>query len=144
MPKSDQISEIINLIFRMRQLMHERIENDRDEKISLLQMITLCYIQKRNPLMKDIAEYLLITPPSATSLLNSIISAGLAKRESEKNDRRIVRIKITKKGEEHIKNNYKKISMKIRKNLEVLDKKEQKQLSEILKKITRTDKSDKA
>lgn len=144
MPKSDQISEIINLIFRMRQLMHERIENDRDEKISLLQMITLCYIQKRNPLMKDIAEYLLITPPSATSLLNSIISAGLAKRESEKNDRRIVRIKITKKGEEHIKNNYKKISEKIRKNLEVLDEKEQKQLSEILKKITGADKSDKA
>jgi DNA-binding MarR family transcriptional regulator len=134
MPKNDQISEIINLIFNIRQLMHEKLSGHYTKKVSFLQIITLRYIEEKRPLMKDIASYLAITPPSATSLVNSLIKSGLAKRESSKKDRRIVRIEITDSGKKNMKNNLSEVTLRMRKNLESLTKKEQEQLKKILKK----------
>ncbi len=49
--------------------------------------------------MKDIAEHLKITPPSATVAIAELEKKGVVMRVSDKNDRRIVSISLTKKAE---------------------------------------------
>lgn len=135
MPKADQISQIINLIFNVRQLLHEKLASGKDGKVSFLQMITMLYIKKKKPLMKEVADYLAITPPSATSVVNSLIEEGNIMRVLDPEDRRIVRVAITKKGEKALRDNQEMIFSRMRKSLEYLSTKEQKDLARILNKV---------
>jgi DNA-binding MarR family transcriptional regulator len=45
--------------------------------------------------MKSIADYLKITPPSATEIITEMEKKSLVKRKSDKNDRRVVFIVLT-------------------------------------------------
>ena len=121
----------------MRQLSHESMQNEREGCFSFLQLVTLRHIKEKNPLMKDVADFLAITPPSATSLVNILTEAGLVSRSTDGSDRRIVRLAITEKGEENLEQWHKKISSHMRKRLEVLDKKEQDDLVRILTKLSK-------
>jgi DNA-binding MarR family transcriptional regulator len=137
---NDRLGRIISLIFMMRQLSHEHIAKEKDNSFSFLQFITLRYIKEKKPLMKEVAEFLAITPPSATSLIKTLSEVGLIKRLAEKNDRRIVRIVITKKGERGLDKWQKKIAGNMRKRLESLDKGEQDNLVQILTKLSKISK----
>jgi DNA-binding MarR family transcriptional regulator len=135
MEKNDQISQIISLIFTIRQTFHEKIAGTSCCKASPLHIITLKFIKNKKPLMKEIADYLAITPPSATALVNNFIVLGLVKREEDKDDRRTVRIVMTEKGKKYMEDNVKEVFKKMRNNLETLSKTEQKQLGKILAKV---------
>ncbi len=134
MAKTDKISQIISLMFTTRRLMHEKI-SEKTGSFSPLQFIALKYIKEKKPLMKELADFLSVTPPSATSLIDTLTRSGLIKRQSDPNDRRIVRIAITKKGEEHINKGIEESSRQMRKSLKKLSGKEQDELINILKKI---------
>lgn len=133
--KNDQISQIVSLIFTVRNLMHDKIAQKNNKKTSFLQMITLRFIKHKKPTMKEIADYLTITAPSATSLVNSLMKDEVIRREEEKEDRRIVRIVITQIGEVSLKKGMECMSEKIKKNLEALNQKEQTELAKILGKL---------
>jgi DNA-binding MarR family transcriptional regulator len=135
MEKSDQISQIISLIFTIRQVFSEKMMGKSCCKTSPLHMITLHFIKEKKPRMLEIADYMAITPPSATVLIDNFIALGIVKREEDKRDRRIVRIILTKKGEKYLDDNANEVFKKIRKNLETLSEAEQKQLGKILAKI---------
>jgi len=79
--------------------------------------------------MKSIAEYLKITPPSATEIVYEMEKKGLIKRKNDKNDRRVVYIaftptskrlfnSITKRKELVLKKMISKLNMKDKINLE--------------------------
>ena len=131
---NDRIEELISLIFATRRMMFEQKEANT---CSFLHLITLKYVKDESPLMKDLATFLGIAPPSATSLINNLVKAGLVKRSEDEVDRRIVRIEMTKKGEEYLHSHKKKTTEHMRKNLEKLTVKEQDQLRAILEKINR-------
>ena len=133
--KNAQISRIVSLIFTVRNLTHEKAIQKNDKNASFLQLITLRFIKYKRPTMKEVADYLTITAPSATSLVNNLAKDELVKREEEKGDRRIVRIVITQKGERHLKKGMEYLFQKIKKNLEVLSQKEQEELAKILGKV---------
>lgn len=128
---------IISLIFMMRQLSHEHMVNEKGGGFSFLQFITLRYIKEKKPLMKDVAEFLAITPPSATSLINTLAEAGMVNRLVEAKDRRIVRIIITKKGEKSLLKWQEKIAGNMRKRLETLNKGDHEDLARILIKLSK-------
>ena len=48
--------------------------------------------------MSEIAEKLSVSKPNVTTLIDKLIEEGLTERLSDKQDRRIVKIKLTKKG----------------------------------------------
>src|SRR5665647_664772 len=96
---SDKLEEIIALIFMMRRLSHDNMQSEKDKQLSFLHFITLRHIKEKKPLMKEMADFLAITPPSATSLINTLAEDGLVSRLAEEGDLRIVRRAITKKGE---------------------------------------------
>jgi len=122
--------------FDLRQLQaRERISGKDKEKISYLHVITLMFVRDKKPLMSEIADYLDITPPSATSLIDKLIGNKMAERISDSNDRRTVKIVITKKGKMYIAKSWRIISSKMRKSLEDLSVREQDELIRILTKV---------
>ena len=85
--------------------------------------------------MKDVANFLCITPASATSLINRLVKAGMLERHFDKNDRRVIRLFITPKGKEALKKEFRKSSLRLRKILTKLNQKEQENLIRIFQKL---------
>lgn len=130
-------------MFTMRNLMHEKMQQmhcQMHKEVSLLQLITLKFIKQKKPFMKDISEFLSITPPSATSLIDNLIKGELVKRKVDSKDKRITKIIITQKGGQYIKKFEREMLKKINQNLSTLNGTEQKQLIKILEKIIKANK----
>lgn len=132
----DHIDRIIQHIFATNRLLHEQREQKNEKPCSYLHIVTLAYVRKKRPFMKEIACLLGITPPSATSLVNTLAKTRLVKRQKYGDDRRTVRIVITTKGDTYLKTYKQKAAETLRKNLERLTSEEQKQLEIILEKVT--------
>ena len=48
--------------------------------------------------MHEVAQFLRVSPPSATSLVNTLVKQGEVRRVEDKNDRRTVRLEVTARG----------------------------------------------
>jgi len=139
MPNTN-IEQLISAIFSTSRLIREHTENREGlDPFSFFQLETLRYVaEKNNPSMKNIADYLCITPPSATSLINRLVKAKQIERTKDKCDRRLVRLVITPKGEKTFGSGFKKIVKQMRKVLSNLSKKERVDLIAILQKLSQT------
>jgi DNA-binding MarR family transcriptional regulator len=104
MPKSE-VAKLIALIIKSKSLIQERVRSiEKAGSFSLSQIEILRYVaENKQPLMKDVADFLNITPPSATALIDSLVSQKYLKRIPDKNDRRIIRLAETLKGEKTLK-----------------------------------------
>ncbi len=131
-----KIDEIISLIFATRRILHEQLTVQTGENFSFLQFTTLRFIKEKKPLMKEVADFLAITPPSATSLIRTLAQSDMIRRNADKNDRRIIRLEITVKGEVQMKKWREKMAKHMKNNLKKLNAKEQNELIKILTKIT--------
>jgi DNA-binding MarR family transcriptional regulator len=129
------LNKIVSLIFTVKRLFHEQLTDEKGKSFSFLQLNTLRFVKQKKPLMKDIADYLAITPPSATSLVDTLTRLGMVRRVLDKEDRRIIRIVITPKGTRYLKESFEKIEGKIKEKLGILTPKEQEDLANILSKI---------
>jgi len=56
-----------------------------------------------SPKMKDVAEHLSISAPSATALVNGLVTRGLVTHVTDIHDRRSIRLALTKKGRSELK-----------------------------------------
>ncbi len=133
------INHIVSLIFKSSRLIHKHLKKEKKylDPFSVLRLEVLHYVsEKKNPLMKEVANYFCITPPSATSLVNPLIKSRMLKRVSDKSDRRAIRLFITPKGVRKLKDGFGKIQNSMRKILVRLNKKEQENLIKILKKLS--------
>lgn len=133
--KNDQISQIIDLIFTIRRLMHDKATDKKKCIVPFLHLITLRYVFEEKPSMKETADFLSITPPSATSLIDTLIKQELVERQEDEGDRRSVKISITKKGEEYFKRGKEAMAVRMRSGLEKLNNEERKDLAKILNKL---------
>jgi len=136
--REEKIDRAISLIFSVSRMIKEKYCSDRQKSISGVKLETLRYIKENKPLMKDIAEYLSITPPSATSLINHLVEAKLVERIRDKKDRRIVRMNITGFGEKKFTEGMTMVADRMKKVLSSLNDKEKENLIKILEKISKT------
>lgn len=94
--------------------------------ITFSQMETLMFIgPSGSKTMDSIADYLKITPPSATSLIEKMEKKGLVIRMRNRKDRRVVSIRL---------------SSKTKKEIGVLWKEREKVLNQIVSKLSAQDK----
>src|SRR5262249_40358004 len=136
MPKDKQAEKLISLIFTMRRLGKERMSQEASPSFSYLHLETLGYVAESNkPLMRDLARYLAITPPSATSLVQNLVKTGQLERVHEKNDRRVVRLALTQKGKQTLEEGRKKIERRMRHVFSLLNTEEKTHLIHILQKL---------
>jgi len=133
------IEQLISMIFAVSRLIRERAKDrEKIDPFSFLRLETLRYVaEKDNPSMKDVADYLCVTPPSATSLINSLVEAGQIERIYDKDDRRFVRLAVTPKGKTALASGFKKITTRMRRLLSNLNAKERSDLFKILEKFAR-------
>lgn len=131
--------KISSLVFTIQRQMEERIYRQKEMPLSITQIIALRYLESRVKIstMKELADFLGITPPSATAIGDSLIRLALIKRLANKKDRRVVGIKITKKGKSILKKAFIKMLSLLKTEFNVLSKNEKKSLVKILEKISR-------
>ena len=124
------IIQLISLMSASRRHIRERFNNNRGlDPTTFTQVETLQFImEQKEPKMKDIADSLNITPPSATSIINNLARAKMIERKTSDKDRRTVRLVITDKGKKYVTKCFKELAKEMEKNLIELNPTEQKQL----------------
>ncbi|MBU1147972.1 MAG: MarR family winged helix-turn-helix transcriptional regulator [Candidatus Omnitrophica bacterium] len=105
--------------------------------ISSAQIIILITIQAHGQCKtKIVAKERGISPPTATGLIDRLVRSGYVKRSPDPEDRRVVMVSLTKKGENMVKTHMDAIRDVWKKILVRLTAEEQKQYLHILKKIS--------
>jgi len=110
----------------------------------------MLYLKKKDSLsMSDLGKILCISKPNVTALINKLIAKGLVVRFSDREDRRIIMIRLSSKGFQFIEKKNKKYLEQIKKRLMLLSDKELDLFSssiqhvrDILSKIPVNDKND--
>jgi DNA-binding MarR family transcriptional regulator len=138
MKDSQKIEYLISLFFTTSRLIKEKSNNNGNTEcpafhgnhFSMLRVEAIHLIEKEEPTMKRVAEYLHIKAPSATSLIDGLVQVGYIKRVADSKDRRMVQLKITDKGKEYLKDGMRQMSEKIK---EVLLKLKKDQIDNFIK-----------
>jgi len=104
--------------------------------ISTAQMIILISIHDHGQCkIKTLAKERGISPPTATGLIDRLVRAGYVKRGSDSEDRRVVIVSLTKKGENAAQDFLRTVRNRWKNILIHLTSKEQHQYLNIVKKI---------
>lgn len=131
--------ELVPLVFGAIRSVHAHL--NRQHRLDLLgssplQLQALGFIKKQgSPLMKEVADFLSITPPSATSLIDGMVKDGLLVRHFDSADRRVVHLHATAKGQRLLKIGWLKMTEHMREMFACLSEKEKRQMLATYKKI---------
>jgi len=87
------------------------------------------------PSMRDIALFLKVKAPSATSLINELVRERLLARRSDPNDRRQVRLEATERGERELTRIFKRKRKIMESMLKRLDERDRQELNRLLQKV---------
>jgi DNA-binding MarR family transcriptional regulator len=137
MKKIEDTARLTSSMFTLGRLMREEFHKKAQKSsCSFLHMQTLRYVKEENrPFMRDVARYLLITPPAATLLIDGLVREGLLTRILDKNDRRAVRLEITKKGNLLFARAARDAKQTLASVFAPLDRKEKEQFTTMLEKV---------
>lgn len=98
---------------------------DRDMDIVPAHLNMMLLVKRFGPLsMTDIAKKLDLSAPNLTVLSNKIVEKGYLRRMSDPDDRRIVMLAITEKGEVFLNSERSRMSEIIQQKIAVLNKEE--------------------
>lgn len=127
----------LKISFKNFRLLREKMDYSTSVcHLSGSQLQTLSFLkQKENAQMGEIAEYLHIELPSATSLLNKLVALQLVKRQQDDKDRRMVRVALTEEGKKVLEEAMKEKIRVIGHMLSYLTEKEQTDLLRLLEKL---------
>lgn len=135
--ENTEVKQILNLFFRIGVKIKEK--QKKKHFTSMLCVRTLRFVmEKGEPTMKEVADYLGITPPSTTTMVDHYVKSGHLERLTDKNDRRIIRIGVTPKGKKFLKDGYENMLRIYQELLSKLNQKEINELKIILNKIANT------
>lgn len=134
--ENDINKELFEMIINVYKSMKKNFQVLKDINISMVQLHGLIYIyENKNCSLKDLAKKFSITLPSANDLINKLNQLKLINRKEDKQDRRLINLSITKKGEKLIKSILEKNNQCFSSLINKLNMEEKKQLLKILKKI---------
>lgn len=127
--------ELTALMFSLGRILRERAMAG-GSSISYLHLATLRYVaEKKQPLMREIAQYLRVAPPSATSLVNTLVKQGEIQRITDEKDRRTVRLRVTAQGRKVLRDGTRRKHDLMRNIINNLSGRERIELKKILEKI---------
>ena len=107
-------------------------------QLPLVQMQVLHFVyEQKQATMKAVSDFLSITPPSATALVNNLVDQQYLERIITKEDRRAVHLKLTKKGIMALKKAMKENCLRLSKLLSKLNAQEKLQFLQLLTKLAK-------
>lgn len=102
-------------------------------KLNLLQIHALLLLQKQPGVsLREIATHLKVTPPSASVFIQRLVKLGWVRREHDRKNRKLVRIRLTAAGTKMLATMDARRKSAQRKMLSVLGSDDQDQLARIL------------
>jgi DNA-binding MarR family transcriptional regulator len=123
--KTSVYGELPGLLFEMRQIIRHTINGgDKADPHEWMHVQTLAFIATHgSPTMIEVAKYLRIKAPSATSLVSNLVLRGHVLRKAG-TDRRAVHLSVTSKGLEELKNHHERTERSMRTVFSALPKAE--------------------
>jgi len=96
--RSEHLAEQMDIV--ITELNHRlRISTAKESGLTGVQFFILRYIARKGKLtVTDLAYTLAVTLSAITGLVNRLVNMGLAEREQDKEDKRVVWVKLTPKG----------------------------------------------
>ena len=131
----DRKSGLGDLLLVLRRKIVEAVRKEGlEHELTFSQVEVLYFIGPTGKMtMRSIANYLKITPPSATEIIAEMEKKGLVKRTSDKNDRRVVYIIFTKLAKKLFISVYKRKEFVFKKMIEKLSAKDKSNLERIIR-----------
>lgn len=131
----DRLSE---LMFEMVRLIKHQYANDGYGPSFYLHLETMRYLGETETAdMHDVADYLRITAPSATGIVNALVKQGLVTRKPDAEDRRRVLLTVTAKGIRTLDEACERRQAAFARVMEPLNSADRKELARILSVITK-------
>lgn len=129
--------DLEDLTFQISRLMKRKMAVATDfGSLSILQIHTLLFLKENSGVnMSEIASFLQIELPSATSLVSKLVDRGLVQRLPDKEDRRVVKIELTETGTRLLSQTAELRSNKIKQLLTYLSDKQKHDLVTIMRTI---------
>lgn len=102
--KDSSLQELRTLFFTTRQMIRAELPQKKAcDPNEWLHSEVLRFVSVADgPTMLDIAQHLCVKAPSATSLISTLVTAGWLERKGSSEDRRVVKIYITKAGQKRL------------------------------------------
>jgi MarR family 2-MHQ and catechol resistance regulon transcriptional repressor len=125
--KSNHSAEIADHIFSLKHLVHKAFGKpfQFDSIITPVAFYIMHQLKNKQPLsMSELSRELGIPKPNITVLADKLIEKKFAERIHDKDDRRLVMIKLTKKGFDFIESTQKNYQEQIKNKLQSLSEKE--------------------
>ena len=138
MSQTARLSRLIELMLAMKRALHERLGKKSFplDPSTLPRLIVLGYVRERGePTMKEVASFLKVAPPSATTLINGLVTAKLLERKPDPDDRRSIRLRLTTKGRAFIGRRLAEVDRQMEQILGRLTAKEQDLMIHLFEKI---------
>jgi DNA-binding MarR family transcriptional regulator len=114
-----QLQELASLFFSMRQIIRSQLPQCKADPNAWLRFETMRFIENAGgPTMHDVAAYVRIKAPSATSLVGYLVGQGAVRAVSQKRDKRVKRLYLTAKGKRMLAEHRKRSNVTMRKVFE--------------------------
>jgi DNA-binding MarR family transcriptional regulator len=127
---------LTDLLLSLARHLHHEIKSRSDDALNPTQVQALFFIRFRpKPLMSEIASYLSIRPPSATTLVAELQKMKLVERETDPTDKRSIRISLTQKGRSLIQQRLHLVTERITELTKPLSSTEREQFIQLLDRI---------
>ncbi len=129
--------DLVGTLLAFMDAVRTTAQNALPESCSLMHVKTLDFISRtKEPSMSAVAEFLKITSPGATMVVDKLVENGELAREADTADRRVVRLSVTAKGHKALERGREIITGGLNERLAKLSKAEQKEFRQLLQKIT--------
>ncbi len=137
MPKADYAQRVIELMFNVSRLVKNKMSTmAREDHVNWVQIHALCMIQDRKGItMKELANMLMVTAPTATSFVNRLVRDDLVTRQADPKNRKLVRLHLSKKGAKLMQAKIRQRQKLIRGVIAILPAKDQRELVRILENL---------
>lgn len=135
MTNKQEKSSLGDLLLHLRRNIVEAIRKEGlQDDLTFSQVEVLYFIGPNGKqTMKSIAEFLKISPPSATEIIADMEKKGLVRRVSDKKDRRVVFIMFTATAQKIFHSIYRRKESILKKMIAKLNKADRKNLERIIK-----------
>ncbi len=140
--KNNTIDAIVENLFYVLPIIHKKLLKIEPQEISpnlnlsRLHVGIMAILDDENALpISEIAKKLLIPKPQMTHLINHLVSSGIAERQPDPEDKRVINIMLTDNGRATLNQCENVLKNNARKQLSVISEKELEELSQILTKL---------
>lgn len=132
--REDMVSRLVRAFLPVRRMY---IEHFQKKKLHFGEVSTLNLLAEAGGHMRvgDLASSLHVTPPTVTQLITRLERDGLIERQSDRDDRRVVRVCLTSVGREHIEQINKHTLMMFSGLCDALGEADTQKLTELLERV---------